>query len=224
MSDFRQLSSQAEIVYRNAREVIMRPIALVFLLGIIVAAQTSEPSRSNRQTATCSSANVLYRPVINEMWSQDEGEHPYAAANGSIRIAVHPAWTPEFFVDVRLNRKGPSTLTLYSLPKGAKTVTVLLEKELKQHPSTDATSLAKTLPVQRKTLQADNKVERLITEFFNLRWEPRRIPDSVRPDATEYELVYIGGDTLVFNSDDYETPTVRWIESFLAAIHDAAGT
>jgi len=157
------------------------------------------------------------------MWSQDEGEHPYAEANGFIRIAVHPAFTQEFFVDVRLNRKGPPTFTLYSLPKGAKTVTVLLEEELKRNPSADAISLAKTLPVQRKALQADGKVERLITEFFNLRWEPRRIPDSVRLDATEYELVYIGEDTLVFSSDDYDTPMVKWIESFLSAVHDSAG-
>src|SRR3954468_9316766 len=128
----------------------MRPIALFLLLCTIMAAQNSEPRRSDRQSATCSSANVLYRPVINEMWSQDEGEHPYAEANGFIRIAVHPAFTQEFFVDVRLNRKGPPTFTLYSLPKGAKTVTVLLEEELKRNPNADAISLAKTLPVQRK--------------------------------------------------------------------------
>lgn len=80
------------------------------------------------------------------------------------------------------------------------------------------------LPVQRKTLQADKKVEHLITEFFDLRWEPRRIPDSVRLDATEYELVYVGEDTLVFHSDDYETPVVKWVESFLSAVHESAGT
>lgn len=201
----------------------MRKIALVLLLGPAVVAQNSGPNRSDRQNANCASANLLYRPVINEMWSQDEGEHPYAEANGFIRIAVHPAWSPEFFVDVRLNRKGPPTLTLYSLPTGTKTVTALLEKELKRHPSAGATSLAKMLPVQRKTLQADSKLEGLITEFFNLRWEPRRIPDSVRLDATEYELVYIGEDTLTFYSNDYETPMVKWIESFLSAVHEFAG-
>lgn len=204
----------------------MRMIALLFLLGTIVAAQKSKPagSDSHGQSATCSSASVLYRPVINEMWSQDEGQHPYAEANGFIRIAVHPAWTPESFVDVRLNRKGTPTLTLYSLPAGTKNVTVLLEKELKRHPNADATSLAKMLPVQRKTLQADKKVEHLITEFFDLRWEPRRIPDSVRLDATEYELIYVGEDTLVFHSDDYDTPVVKWIESFLSAVHESVGT
>jgi hypothetical protein len=126
------------------------------------------------------------------------------------------------FVDVRLNRKSRATVTLYSLPKGAKTVTVLLEKELKQHSSANAKSLAKMLPIQRRTQQADNKMEGLIAEFFNLRWETRRIPDSVRLDATEYELAYVGDDTLIFNSDDYETPVVKWIESFLSAVHEAA--
>jgi hypothetical protein len=199
----------------------MRMIMLLLFLGPLAAAQNPDVSGSNRQNATCSSADLLYRPVVYEMWSQDEDEHPYAQANGFIRIAVHPAWSEEFFVDVRLNRKSAATVTLYSLPKGAKTVTVLIEKELKQHPSADAKSLAKMLPVQRRTLQADHKMEGLITEFFNLRWEPRRIPDSVRLDATEYELVYVGEDTLVFNSDDYETPVVKWIESFLSAVHDA---
>jgi hypothetical protein len=46
----------------------MRPIALVLLLCNIMAAQASEHSQSDRESATCSSANVLYRPVINEMW------------------------------------------------------------------------------------------------------------------------------------------------------------
>jgi hypothetical protein len=98
---------------------------------------------------------------------------------------------------------------------------VLLEKELKQHPGADAKSLAKMLHVQRRTLQSDTKMEGLIAEFFNLSWKPRRIPeDSVRLDATMYELVYEGDDTLVFHSDDYETPVVKWIDSFLSAIHN----
>ena len=200
----------------------MRVIMLLSLLGALAVAQNPDLSRSNRQNATCPSADVLYRPVVLAMWAQDEGEHPYAEANGFIRIAVHPAWSPEFFVDVLLNRKSAATVTLYSLPNGVKTVTVLLAKELQQHPSADAKSLAKMLPVQRRALQADNKIEGLITEFFNLRWEPRRIPDSVRLDATEYELEYVGDDTLGFVSDDYEKPVVKWIESFLSAVHDAA--
>lgn len=200
----------------------MRMIMLLLIVGTFAGAQNPDLSRSDRRKAPCSSANLLYRPVVFAMWSQDEDEHTYAEANGFIRIAAHPAWDPEFFADVRLNRKGPATITLYSLPKGAKTVTALLEKRLKQHSNADAKSLAKVLPIRRQTLQADKKIESLLAEFFNLRWEPRRIPNSVRLDATEYELMYVGDDTLTFNSDDHETPMVRWIESFLSAAHDAS--
>jgi hypothetical protein len=136
---------------------------------------------------------------------------------------VHPTWSAEFFADVRLNRKAVATVVLYSLPKGTKTVTALLKKQLKQNPCADAKSLAKSLPVQRRSLDADKKVEDLITSFFALRWEPRHIPaDPVRLDATEYELEFIGDDTLLFDSDDHETPVVKWIESFLSAVYDAA--
>jgi hypothetical protein len=38
------------------------------------------------------------------MWDRDEGEHAYPTADGFIKIAVHPALDPEFFVDVRLNK------------------------------------------------------------------------------------------------------------------------
>jgi hypothetical protein len=157
------------------------------------------------------------------MWSQDEDKPPFTESSGFIRIAVHPNWNAEFFADVRLNRKGAATVVLYSLPKGTKTVTVLLEKELKQHPCANAKSLAKMLPVNRRSLDADKKMQDLISDFFALRWEPRRIrADMVRLDKTEYELEYIGDDTLLFNSDDDETPVVKWIESFLSAAYDAA--
>jgi hypothetical protein len=83
--------------------------------------------------------------------------------------------------------------------------------------------LAWMLPVRRQTLQADKRIEDLITEFFTLRFEPRRIPaDTVRLDATEYELEYVGDDTLLFDTDDDDTPLVKWIESLLSAVHDAA--
>lgn len=102
-------------------------------------------------------------------------------------------------------------------------MTVLLERELKKHPRADVESLAKMLPVRRQVVQGDKRIEELITEFFALRWEPRRIPDDViRLDATEYELEYVGDDTLLFDTDDHETPTVRWIDSLLSAAHDAA--
>ena len=198
----------------------MRLIALLFLLCAAAAAE-DPTSRSDRQNRAFPSADVLYRPVIYQMWSQDEGEHPYAQASGFIRMAVHPAWSPEFFVDVVLNRNGPPTITLYSLPKGVKNLRVLLKNELKQHPGADASSLAKMLPVHRKKLQADKKTEDLITDFFSVQWQPRRIPaDTVRLDATEYELIYVGDDTLVFDSDDHETPMVKWMESLLSALQD----
>jgi hypothetical protein len=195
---------------------------LLLLLGAGAGAQDSNGG-SNRQTSLCHSEDLLYRPVILAMWSQDEGDHSYAANSGFIRIAVHPTWNQEFFVDIRLSRNGPAVATLYSLPRDAKTVTVLLERALKQHPNIDPESLARVIPVQRKTVQADQKIEGLITEFFTLRWQPRRIPvDSVRLDATEYELEYVGDDTLLFNTDDSETPMVKWIDSLVAALHDAA--
>lgn len=201
----------------------MRMVMLFLLLVTCGVAQNPSVTRSNRQTCACPSADVLYRPVVRAMWFQDEDKRPYTGSSGFIRIAVHPTWSAEFFADVRLNSTGAATVVLYSLPKGAKTVTVLLEKELKQNPCADAKSLAKMLPVQRRSLEAGKKIQDLITDFFALRWEPRRIrTDTVRLDATEYELEYRGDDTLLFDSDDHETPVVKWIESFLSAIHDAA--
>ena len=200
----------------------MRVLVLLLLLGSSAVAQGPEMGRAHRQNCVCSSADVLYRPVIHEMWSQDEGENRYAGANGFIRIAVHPAWSPEYFVDVRLNRKGAATVTVYSLPKATKSLTVLLKKELSQHPNADVKSLTKILPVKRRSLEADKKIEDLVSAFFALKWEPRRIPDLVRLDATEYELEFVGDDTLLFDSDDHETPMVRWIESFLSAVYEAS--
>ena len=90
------------------------------------------------------------------------------------------------------------------MPKDAKSVTVLLERELTKHPDASPEKLAKMLPVHREVFQADKKIEDLLTEFFTLRWEPRRIPaDSIRLDATEYELEYVGDDTLLFDTDDH---------------------
>ena len=201
----------------------MRIVLVLLLLAGSGSAQNPGVAASDCQTCGYSSAALLYRPVIRAMWSQDEIEHHSGDASGFIRIAVHPTSSPEFFVDVRLNRKGAATVILYSLPKGTSTVTTLIEKELKQNPCVDPKSLAETLRVLKRPLEADKKMQDLITEFFVLRWEPRRIPtDAVRLDATEYELEYMGDDTLVFASDDHETPVVRWIESFLSAVHAAA--
>ena len=158
----------------------MRMVMLCLLLGACGVAQNPNVSRSNRQTCTSPSAGVLYRPVVRAMWSQDEDKRPYTESSGFIRIAVHPTWSAEFFADVRLNRKGAATVVLYSLPKGTKTVTVLLEKELKQNPCADAKLLAKMLPVQRRSLEADKKTQDLITDFFALRMGTEAHPNRHR--------------------------------------------
>lgn len=209
-------------MYRNAVRSFMRTIILMLLLVALAAAKDPKVSRSDCPPLH-HSADLLYRPVVRAMWSQDEGKHSYATASGFIRIAVHPTWTSEFFADVQLNRDGAANIFLYSLPKDTKTVTVLIERELKLHPDADAESLAKLLPVRRQMLQADKKIDDLINEFFTLRLQPRRIAANiVRVDATEYELEYIGDDTILFNTEDYETPVVKWIESLLSAVHESA--
>ena len=74
----------------------MRIVLLMVLLSSSVYAQNpihSEPTPA-----------LLYRPVVHAMWDRDEGEHAYPTADGFIKIAVHPALDPEFFVDVRLNK------------------------------------------------------------------------------------------------------------------------
>jgi len=157
------------------------------------------------------------------MWRQDEGENGYSEASGFIRIAVHPTWSPEYFADVKLNRIGAATVVFYTLPKGAKTMSALLKRELKRNPCADAKSLAKILPIQRRTVAANQRIKDLINNFFSLRWEPRPIPtDIVRLDAAEYELEYVGDDTLLFDSDDHETAMVKWVDSFFNELYGAA--
>jgi hypothetical protein len=82
----------------------MRPIILLLLFGAFAAAQKPNAGGSDRQTCPGHSADLLYRPVLFAMWSQDEGKHRYVTASGFIRIAVHPTWSAEFFADVLLNR------------------------------------------------------------------------------------------------------------------------
>ena len=112
----------------------MRITVLFLLLVSFAFAQHQSGGQADRGICGVSSANVLYRPVVHEMWSQAEGDYIFAETSGFIRIAVHPNWSPEFFVDVRLNRKGAAKVVLYSLPKGTKYLTELLKKELSQHP------------------------------------------------------------------------------------------
>jgi hypothetical protein len=199
----------------------MRIFLLVLLCLTSVYAQNPNRSQMKRTSCGCSPTPALfYRPVVHAMWEQDEGEHPHVVASGFIRIAIHPAWNAEFFVDVRLNREAPPTIVTYSLPKGTKTITSLIETELKENPCSDVGKLVATLPIKKRTFTANKQLEDLVAQFFTLRMEPRHIPDNlIRLDATEYDVEFVGDDTLVFVSDDYETPMVKWIESFVDVVN-----
>jgi len=74
------------------------------------------------------------------------------------------------------------------------------------------------LPIEKRTLIASKKMENLIQEFFTLRLAPRRIPDLIQLDTTQYEVEFVGYDTLVFSSDDYGTPMVKWVQSLVSLI------
>lgn len=197
----------------------MRITVLVILLLTSVAAQNSKLSVSEQRSCGAN-AQLLYRPVVRKMWSQDEGEHPFAIANGFIRIAVHPAWSPDYFIDIRLNPHDPATIVTYSLPKGTKSVTLFLENALKENPCADVATLAAALPVKKHTLSANQPMKDLIAQFFAIQFAPRPISDIVRLDATEYEVEFIGNDTILFDSNDDQTPMVKWVQSLASAIPD----
>ena len=150
----------------------MRIAMLVVLLFTPAAAQN--PKLAVPKKGSCgASAELLYRPVVREMWRHDEGEHPYVIAKGFIRIADRPAWSPEYFIDVRLNRHDPATIITYALPKGTKWVTSLLQDLLEENPCADVASLAAALPVRKRTLSANQSMEELIEQFFAIRSAPR---------------------------------------------------
>jgi hypothetical protein len=203
---------------------LMKSIILLSLLGSLAMAQTPAVGTEQGETCPSPSAALLARPVVLAMWGQDEVEYEQGTSS-AIRIAVHPAWGEEVFADVPLNRNGePVIVVLYSMPNGVKTVTELLEARLKEHPSTDPKSLAKTLPIKRTTLQPNKQIQKLIAEFFTLHWNPKPILiDQVRVDAPGYEVGYAGDNTMTFGTPDSESPFAKWIESFLSAVHDAAG-
>ena len=65
----------------------MRTVLLLLLLGASGAAQNPKAIRSRGKTCACPSADLLYRPVVHSMWSQDEDKHPYAeATDSSLRL------------------------------------------------------------------------------------------------------------------------------------------
>jgi hypothetical protein len=197
-------------------------IALVLLFVVVPLVGQAMKNPPMKESCACNSdPGLLYRPVVHEMWARDEGEHPFKLASGFIRIAVHPAFEPEFFFDVVLNRNGSATITSYSLPKGVKSITALVRAELKRSPDATITVLASKLPVERHKFSASTRVEQLIEQFFALQLAARRIPnDIITLDSTEYEMEFVGDDHLLFSSDDDEAPMVKWIGSFLAAARD----
>jgi hypothetical protein len=156
------------------------------------------------------------------MWEHDEGEHPNVATYGYIRIAVRPAWDADFFLDVRLNTYDPPTIVTHALPKGGKTVNALIEKALKTNPCMDATALATTLPMEKRTFTANQPTRDLIAQFFTLRLAPKPVSDLIRLDATEYEVEFVGDNTLVVNSDDYENPMVKWVQALVSVLNEGA--
>ena len=199
----------------------MRIILLLALLAYPVSGQSQTPGKPERKLCGCNlSPAALYRPVMHAIWDRDESKHANTTADGFIRITIQSAWSdPDSFFDIRLNRDAPPTIISYSLPKGTQRITSLIKIALKKNPCAGATALAKMLPMKKRTLPANHQVKDLITQFFTLQWTARRIPDHIRLDTTEYEVEFIGDDNLVFVSDDYETPMVKWIESFVSAVN-----
>jgi hypothetical protein len=58
---------------------------------------------------------------------------------------------------------------------GTKTLTTLVKEELNRHPCADTKSLAKILPIQRRTVIANKRIEELINE--------RNVPTRLRARA-----------------------------------------
>jgi hypothetical protein len=143
----------------------MRIVILGVLLLAAVSGQNTSRKEPQRKPCSCS-PDLLYQPVVHAMWAQNENEHPDVTANGFIRIAVRPAWDPEFFLDIRLNEDGPPTMVSYFLPKGSKTVTSLLENAVKENPCADVTTLARGLPVVRRKFTANKQTGDFIERFF----------------------------------------------------------
>ena len=201
----------------------MRIALLILLLLAPVGAQNSNRTEPKGKSCGCSpTPAILYRPIVHAMWERDEGEHPNIAVYGYIRVAVHPAWDGDFFLDVRLNRNDPPTIVTHSLPKGAKTLRALIEKALKANPCADATTLATALPMEKRTFTANERTRDLIAQFFTLRFAAKPESDIVRLDATEYEMEFVGDSILAVNSDDDEAPIVKWLQSLVSVVNEGS--
>lgn len=207
-------------LHQTVSEAPMRSVIVALLLSQLLFGQSPVPAPDNK-CACAPDPRLLYQRVVRAMWEKDEGEHPYASANGFIRIGVHPAWHNEYFFDVRLNNSGRPTITVYTLPKETKTVTLLIESALKNTPCTSAEAISAAIPIRRRSIAVTNDVQRLLDEFFTIRIAPKRIPNAIRFDATEYEVEFQGDDFFRFNSDNYDAPIAKWVRSFEAAVKAA---
>src|SRR5207249_4223252 len=112
-----------------------------------------------------------------------------------------------------LNQKDPPDVVLYSVPKGAKSLTSLVRKAFKQHACADVETLAARLPIKRTIFVPNDAFQELIAQFFTFSITPRRVPADIRLDTTLYDVEFLGDDTLVFSSDDYDSPVVKWIQA-----------
>ncbi len=195
----------------------MRFVIVALLLSQMLLGQNPVSGPENK-CGCAPDASLLYQGVVRAMWEKDEGEHPYASANGFIRIAVHPAFDNEYFFDVRLNNTGVPTITTYTLPKETNTVTTLIESVLKKTPCASVESIAELIPIRRKSIAITKDIQHLLDEFFTIRIAPKRVPNEIRLDRTEYEVEFRGDDMLLFNSDNYNAPMVRWVQSFATAV------
>jgi hypothetical protein len=195
-------------------KTVLLAVCCSILLAPLLSAQGSAPKASR---GNCKQRpELLYDAVVHEMWAKDEGD--VGTAGGFIRIAVHPHWDAESFVDVRLNRNGPSQVTVYTLPRKTKYLVDLIRSAVKNQPCATARRIALKLPVKRETLTVSKELQSLIDSFMSLRLEPRPFGDSVRLDATEYDVEFCGEDTLRISTDDWESSVAKWVRDIRATI------
>lgn len=93
---------------------------------------------------------------------------------------------------------------------------------LEKDPCATAKSIADNLPIRRKKIAASKKLDEVAASFFSLKFAPRPIPQSVRLDATEYEVDFIGDDNFVLKTDDYDSPLAQWVRDFEGAATEAS--
>ena len=201
----------------------MRSFIALLLFTTLGMAQVPGTPKTGTARNCRANASLLYEPVLHAMWLHDEDEQPDTQETARIRVSVHPTWDQEFFADIQLNKSGSPTIILYSLPKGVNSVMMLIKRALKERPCAEPIALAAMLPIRRQMVAPTKKIDELLSQFLEMRWETRRrILDVVRLDTTQYELEFVGEDTIQFRSDEYDTPIVKWIDSFFSAVDEAS--